>query len=145
MIVADSVVMHLHGTLADVSVSQDTAREFLTRHSISDKRQFSVGVVLEELLTNIVRHGHRGDHDLAHSDDIGINVTLSLAEGSIELNIQDSGREFNPLEIAEPDLPRNLEEAKIGGLGIMLVRKAARRMHYERINNRNCLIVSLPL
>jgi anti-sigma regulatory factor (Ser/Thr protein kinase) len=145
MSVADRVVMHLHSTLTDVSVSQDTAREFLTRHSISDRRQFSVGIVLEELLTNIVRYGHGGDHGFVHSHDIGINVTLTLSEGSIELNIEDSGREFNPLEIAEPDLPHNLEEAKIGGLGIMLVRKAARRMHYERINNRNCLLVSLPL
>jgi hypothetical protein len=44
---------------------------------------------------------------------------------------------------AAPILPGSIEDAKIGGLGIMLVRKAS-AIHYQRLDGRNRLRVTIP-
>jgi len=55
--------------------------------------------------------------------------------------LEDDGRPFNPLEAAEPDLSIPLEERKIGGLGIFLVRKFTTDLAYQRHDEKNLLIL----
>jgi anti-sigma regulatory factor (Ser/Thr protein kinase) len=128
-----------------VTTAQDAASQFLTGHGIGDKAQFNVGLVLEEVLANIIQHGYDEELKKTRENDIGVEVRLSLADDGIILDIQDNGRPFNPLEVAQPVLPRTLGEAKIGGLGILLIRKAAQHLAYQWRDNRNCLQVSIPL
>ncbi len=139
----DCVVLKLRNTLDDLAAGQDSVLEFLGRRGISARTQFSVGLVFEEVVTNIIRHAYGDDFSVVADD--AIEVTLSVAEEGVELNFADRGPPFNPLEVGDPGLPRTLGEAKVGGLGIMLVRKTARHLAYQRCDERNCLRVSIPL
>lgn len=58
--------------------------------------------------------------------------------------VSDQGWPFNPLEQPDPVPATSLAEAKVGGLGIMLVRKAASSLAYERANGRNLVQVVIP-
>jgi len=55
----------------------------------------------------------------------------------LQLIIEDPCEPFNPLEAAQPVVPSNLAEAKIGGLGIDLMKKFAQRIRYERKDYKN--------
>jgi anti-sigma regulatory factor (Ser/Thr protein kinase) len=57
------------------------------------------------------------------------------------MEFEDRGREFNPLEIGEPDLDIPLEERKLGGLGIHLVKKMVDEAKYRREGDRNILLL----
>jgi serine/threonine-protein kinase RsbW len=57
----------------------------------------------------------------------------------VVLNIEDNGIPFNPLEKIDPDFPENVESAKIGGLGILIIRKLMDNVSYERKQGRNKL------
>ena len=47
--------------------------------------------------------------------------------------------EFNPLLKKTPDLPENIEDAKIGGLGIFLTKEIADNLNYQYQNGENHL------
>ena len=83
-------------------------------------------VIFEELISNIIRHGFRPGSDQS------IAVFVADRPGLIELTLEDDGTPFNPLSASEPTPLRDIETARIGGLGISLVRKLAADVRYER-------------
>jgi serine/threonine-protein kinase RsbW len=57
--------------------------------------------------------------------------------------MDDDGREFNPLQIPPPELDRPIEERKIGGLGIHLVRDMSEKIEYQRNQGHNQIQITL--
>ena len=57
------------------------------------------------------------------------------------MTFRDSGVPFNPLEQADPDVNAPLEQRKIGGLGLFLVRKTMDKLNYVYENGQNVLTV----
>jgi len=92
-----------------------------------------INICLDELFTNIISYGF--DDDLEHI----IEFTLNGDNNSVIINIEDNGIPFNPLEKIDPDFPENVKSAKIGGLGILIIRKLMDNVSYERKQGKNKL------
>ena len=92
-----------------------------------------INICLDELLTNIVSYGFNDDFEHV------IRFTLNGDNNCVIINIEDDGRPFNPLEKIDPDFPDNVESAKIGGLGIHIIRKLMDSVAYERMQGKNKL------
>lgn len=92
-----------------------------------------INICLDELFTNIVSYGFKDD--MEHL----IKFRLSLDDSLLIINIEDDGVPFNPLEKIDPEFPANLESAKIGGLGIHIIRKLMDNVCYERKQGNNKL------
>jgi anti-sigma regulatory factor (Ser/Thr protein kinase) len=96
---------------------------------------FTAQLVIEELVTNIVKYGSRG------AKEKSIEIRLRDENGKIILTISDDTDAFNPLEAEEPDVTLPAEEREAGGLGIFLVRKKVRSITYEYKNGLNTVEV----
>jgi len=97
------------------------------------KDTMNLNLVLEELFTNIVFYGYTDQ--LSHE----ILIQMSLDQDQITVSLEDDGREFNPLTVPEPDRSGQIEDRKIGGLGIFFVRNFTDDVTYQRLNNKNIL------
>ncbi len=91
-------------------------------------------LLLEELFTNTVRHGHGGDSDRP------VDVALDVSPGKIGVVYEDSAAAFDPLAQRLPSIDA---EVPIGRLGLALVRGMAADLVYERVEARNRLRFSL--
>ena len=69
------------------------------------------------------------------------NITLELkeTEGGARLVISDDGKPFNVLAAPEHQPPENIEDARIGGLGIHLIRRLITDSEYRRADGLNVL------
>ena len=76
----------------------------------------------------LVRAGRRGEQE-----------QIALDNNLVTIKIEDNGVMFNPLEKVDPDFPENVEDAKIGGLGIHIIRKLMDNVSYEREKGKNRL------
>jgi len=108
---------------------------FSHHYGIPDKTRLKMHVVIDELLTNIISYAYLDDE----KHDIGIKVELSADR--LKMSLVDDGIPFNPLGIETPDTELALEERKIGGLGIHLVRKMMDRVSYRRSIDKNVITV----
>jgi len=106
------------------------------RDSIPNDTQFAIDLCLEEVLSNIVRHGYAGNPD--HTIIIQY---AKLPDNSINFVIEDEAPPFNPLEAKEPEAAPSLEELQPGGQGIHLVRQFAQSLKYESKSNGNRLSI----
>ena len=98
-------------------------REFLQAERLSEELAFDIDLVLEELFTNLVRHGRGGGE---------IEVELLRSPG--EVRIQLRAAELSPFDpTAAPRVNVNLpmDERRPGGLGIHFVRELCHIFRYE--------------
>ena len=94
---------------------------------------FRVNLVLEELGLNIMDYGH-----VDSTDEIAIAVTSE--GGSVTIEVVDGGRPFDPLNDAPaPDLTSPIEDRRVGGLGLYLVRNLMDEVSYRRESGKNRL------
>ena len=74
-----------------------------------------------------------------------IDLRIGKKAGQAILEIEDDGVPFNPLELAEPPRVQTLEESRIGGLGVPLIRRSIAQCDYQRRDGRNLLILRSPI
>jgi len=113
------------------------AGAFLERQQVEPHVLYATRLVLEEALSNVIRHGY------ADEERHEISVCLRVRGGSVELSVEDDGREFDPLSAREVDVRAPLEERPTGGLGLHLLRSMASEVRYQRTAGRNLLLVRI--
>lgn len=107
--------------------------KFGQKNGLSQKSVFEVNLVLDELFTNIISYGF--DDDSEHI----IKVTITPEQENLCLCIEDDGKPFNPVDFNAPDISCSVEECKIGGLGIHIIRKLMDDICYQRCKDKNVL------
>lgn len=96
-------------------------------------------VALDEILTNIVDYGYTDDAE--HE----IRVRLKVLDNVLEATIEDDGVAFNPLESAPPDTRSPLRQRGIGGVGLHFVKELMSEVRYNRVGDRNRLVLRRKL
>jgi anti-sigma regulatory factor (Ser/Thr protein kinase) len=118
------------------SINLDPKVEELTRLNDFIEKEFSfnqydVKLIVEEIFVNMVNY----------SGCSYINIFFELKDKKLKMIFVDDGIKFNPLLKDNPEFPDKIEDAKIGGLGIHLVKSLADEITYEYLNNENRLTV----
>jgi anti-sigma regulatory factor (Ser/Thr protein kinase) len=107
--------------------------------NVSDKSIFEMNLALDELFTNIISYGFND-----HREHI-IKISITVDGDQLEMRIEDDGIPFNPLESKTPDFQCGIEECKIGGLGIHLIKKLMDDLQYQRVADKNVLVLKRKL
>ena len=100
------------------------------------KSRMQVQIAVEEIFVNIASYAYAPE-----TGEMQIDYQLSDDSKTFTVVIADKGKEFNPLEREDPDINAPLEEREIGGLGLFLVKKTMDEVKYERIDNKNVLML----
>ena len=133
-------VLKLPATFEAYARAAGDLRRLLDSRGIGLKPRYNAELVFEEIVSNIIRHGC-SDHV-----QCAIEVALRFDEDAIVMSFHDNGPPFDPRSYVLPELPRTLETASNGGLGLLLVNKAAQRIDYEWTRqSKNHLTVTIAL
>jgi serine/threonine-protein kinase RsbW len=122
---------------ARISAGDDTATVVLAALSVAEgfSRDAALGettaarlaVVVEELVSNSVRHGAGGR-------ELVVTLVMEAQGDALRIALEDDGVAFDPTaqrEFTGPDARTG------GGVGIALIRAWARELDYARIGGRN--------
>jgi serine/threonine-protein kinase RsbW len=97
-----------------------------------------LNLVLEELFTNTVKHGHRGDCDAP------VWIAVSRGGDTVFVVYEDRAPPFNPYaHLPGVVLDTTLEMRKIGGLGVLLTKELAASRDYAYLFGRNRIRLTL--
>jgi len=99
-----------------------------------------LSLVVEELFTNTVVHGHGG------GSDAPVRLVLRADSSHLELSYEDSAPPFDPVAHAARspvDPAAAVADRPIGHLGLALVVDMAERISYLRQDDRNRILLAL--
>jgi len=119
-----------------IRAAADAFDTFQAEQGLNQPAGWPVQVALDEILSNIVRHGSAG------GEDRFIEVTFALVNGRLQLTVEDDGPDLDPLTLPDPDLTTPLEDRRPGGLGVHLVKHLCDRVEYTRLDGRNHLVLT---
>lgn len=120
--------------------------EFADSHALPAAVRRSLHVVLDELLTNISVYGFAGREGEGEGEGGGgggeVTVEAELGTDRVSVTLTDDGRPFDPFAVAAADTALPVEERRIGGLGIDLVRGMMDEVSYQRRAERNVVVLT---
>jgi serine/threonine-protein kinase RsbW len=121
--------------LSEIRRAGELVDEFRVRHGLPEEDANAIHVVLDEILSNSIRHG------LAGAASHAITVALELSQGEIRLEVEDDGVAYDPTQAPAPVLTGSLDERSEGGLGMAFVRGLTDSIEYRRVDGRNRLVL----
>ncbi len=128
--------MTIGAGLGDVAGVHSAFAEFADAHALPASIRRSMDVALDELLVNAISHGFAGREGGA------VTIEVELRPDRLCATLTDDGRPFDPFGAAAPDTALSVEDRRVGGLGIHLVRRMMDEFGYRRRADRNVVTVA---
>lgn len=113
------------------------ALDFLAGFNLAPETLYKIELVLEETLVNLAWHAFVDD------DEHDVHAEVHVEDAQVVLVFVDDGVAFDPTQAVDAKRADSIGEAVPGGLGLILVRKLAQSVNYERVEGRNRLTVRL--
>ena len=129
---AAELKLELYSTLADSAHGYQAVKAFLIERGAPEGAVQDVALAVEEVLSNLVRHGYLGTEG-----PIGVRVTLDSV--AVKIEVRDRGVHFDPRTAPPPRLEGPLSARAAGDVGIHLVKNAVDRIAYQRDGAENLL------
>ncbi len=136
---SDGIDLMLPLDIASVRAACEAVLSVADPTALTLRDRTTIELVTEEVVMNIVRH--------AFDDPAGHRFRLQAArEGRLlTMRFTDAGRPFDPTTAPVRTAAASLELTEPGGLGLPLLRRRTRSMHYERESGQNVLTLTMTL
>ncbi len=112
---------------------------FFIRNNIDSPNLSQFELALEEAVANVIMYAY------PEGEKGTMEISFGLKEGQIHACISDNGVPFNPLQRPETNLPNNIEEFPIGGLGIHLIKEIMDKVNYQNKDGKNMLTMAMNI
>jgi serine/threonine-protein kinase RsbW len=129
----DEIIVRLANRLEEIERLSEAIEAFIAKHHLPDAVAFAFNLSLDELVTNVILYA------FPDMQDHTIEVRLRLEGGVLHAELSDDGRPFDPLSVPPPNLDAPIEERRIGGLGLHIVRELMDTVTYAHEGGRNVL------
>ena len=118
-------------TTTSIKQAINFVENYLTKAAVEKKVVNQINIAVDEIYTNIVHYSGAND----------VEIGCAIHDEKIIVTFSDDGKNYNPLEMPEPDTTLGADERKIGGLGIFIVKKSMDEIHYAYENEKNLLTI----
>lgn len=105
--------------------------------NLSMPKTMKVLVSAEEIFSNIVSY--------AYNEPGNAFISVEAKDNVFYVIFEDYGIPYNPLEKEDPDTTLSVEERKVGGLGIFIVKKSMDYAEYERREDKNIFRIGIKI
>ena len=126
----------LHNDISQIALLPDFIEEAVKASKLDPCLTASLNLAIEEAATNVIQYaypnGTFGD----------LTIDAAITDNALTFILTDKGKPFDPTAKAEVDTSASVEDRPIGGLGIHLVRKIMDSVRYDRIDDKNVLILT---
>lgn len=131
--------IHLANEIGGLETLADRLEAFVEAEGIAPTPAYRLHLAADEFFNNAVDYGYPDGRSGT------ITVQVRRAGDAIEMTFSDDGDPFDPFQAPAPDLDGPLEQRRIGGLGVHLVRTLADSFAYRREDGRNVVTVAFRL
>jgi serine/threonine-protein kinase RsbW len=135
------------GSIADVMAASAWVERIAASLKLPGKLTFAMQVCVEELMSNIARHGkgHSFPTTFPTETDadnpLSISIDIDVLADRIAMTIEDNGRPFDVEKAPAKVVDRPLEQVQPGGLGINLIKSFSHNIEYRRTDAGNRVTV----
>lgn len=99
--------------------------------SFQEDEMNKILLAVDEACSNVIRHAYLFKENL-------MKVKLRIEASQLTVTIIDHGKSFNPEKVQTPEMEKYLKSYKVGGLGMLLMKKLMDEVEYDiKPNSQN--------
>lgn len=125
-----------NGVIDQIPSMIDFIKSFCDSHQIPKEFVTNLCVVCDEIASNIINYGYENK-----GGDLFIRQLYNKDKKEYVLTVIDKAPAFNQLEVNNPAVTGDAENQRVGGLGILIVKKIMSEYAYDWINGKNILVL----
>jgi len=131
--------LEIENKLDNLPVIANFVSDVLASLKTDPSTAYKVQLAIDEACTNVINY--------AYPEEGGnLTITLELQADELVITVSDKGQPFDPLKAPPPDLDSDVEDRKIGGLGIYFIKKLMDEVSYRfSTGEGNCLTMRKKL
>jgi anti-sigma regulatory factor (Ser/Thr protein kinase) len=119
------------GTVEAASDAETWVASQASELGLGEETEFAIGLCLEELFLNAVKHGHANR----------ARISVCAEPHGVIVEFADDGAPFDPTLAPAKRINGPTDDFEIGGYGTGLMKKFSRRMSYRRFEGMNRLVL----
>ena len=127
--------MIIGSDIAEIPEVSAWLEEVMRGSGFTEEAILDTQLAVEEAITNVIVHGYKESGG-------EVVITCHVNSDRMEVEIADSASRFDPLSMPVPDLDGSIEERRIGGLGVFLIRQVMDGVSYRYENGKNILLMT---
>lgn len=116
----------------------DLVHEELELHDCPIGVQYKLDIAIEELFVNVCSYAYEG---MAEQGACRVDYAYSADPHTLTLTMIDWGVPFDPFAREDPVVPTSVEDAPVGGLGILMVKRMCDWVGYLRDGDKNVVTI----
>ena len=124
--------------LNNLNEIRDVMDQYLEELGCPMKVQIQLDIALEEIFVNIA-------HIVTNYLAVSFKFDYDEEKKMFSMEFSDEGVPFDPLKTADPDTTLSVQERRIGGLGIFMVKKSMDDLQYRWEDGKNILLIRKAL
>ena len=115
-------------------------RKFVAKHAqehgFNEKQISDIQLAVDEACTNIIKHAYQFDQTK------NFMIELEFDGNQLSITLTDYGTGFDPNRYQKPDLKKQIEKKKRGGMGIFIIKNLMDDVSYTSLSDKNVLRMS---
>jgi anti-sigma regulatory factor (Ser/Thr protein kinase) len=115
--------LEVENKLENLSVIGEFVEETLNRFGADPATINRVQLAIDEASTNVINYAYEGGSGR-------LKLVLEMVGDELNISLIDWGTPFDPNTVPDPNLEADLDNRKIGGLGIYFMRKLMDHVYY---------------
>jgi anti-sigma regulatory factor (Ser/Thr protein kinase) len=117
--------LHVPSSTENLAMIRDFVGSIADRAGMSELEKTKLELAVDEACANVIEHAYGSD------DTREVTVKATLDAASVQIEIVDTGRGFDPTTIKEPNLEELMRNKKSGGLGLHFIRTVMDEVQYQ--------------
>ena len=138
----DMKELKVEATIENLAKVFTFLQESLEKCECAPKTKRQIKLCVEEVFMNITHYAYNPETGPAQ---ISVDMVGGSEPTRIVISFADEGRPYDPLKTQEPDIDADLDDRKIGGLGVYLVKTTMDNVEYEHKDGKNILTIEKDL
>jgi len=131
--------LRLSSRLGDLALVNPWVKTLAAEHAIGADTVYAIELCLEEALSNIVRHGYKGEPD--HAIELSFHRN---GDKILKFAIEDYAPHFDQTGPGRKPESEDVDYLAPGGHGMPLMRKFSSSVKWEPLPNGNRLTLTFP-
>lgn len=123
-----------------LSQALDFINQLLEQNACPLRSQLKIQLAVEEIFVNIASYAYQDGEG-----EVTLCARVQSAPPELMVQFVDSGLPYNPLDREQPDITLDAEQRSMGGLGILMVKRAVDGMDYSYQEGKNILTIRKAL
>lgn len=117
--------LHVPSSTENLAMIREFVNSVGVQAGLSPKEVAQMELAVDEACANVIEHAYGSDVTKE------VSVRAMLDENSVQIEVIDTGKAFDPSLIEQVDLDKLVSDRKSGGLGMRLIKSFMDEVHYQ--------------